>query len=247
MLKAFVRTKNGNFPDINYYLAAEGFETLGYNVTLFESDDISQIVIDSPVFAGHSRFRKILEKLGINYSFDCYPGELNQLYGREIRKSTLAASKKEFGKFIKPVLQKQFAGLVPNAANLPLLNFMPQNAEVYVSDIINIVSEFRVYVCSGEVVAVKHYRKAWDKIPDKSFIENAIKQYTTCPVAYGIDFAVTDTNDTVVLEVNDACNLGNYGLDSALYAEMIASRWKEITNQSEENEEFLARKKTNSE
>ena len=105
---------------------------------------------------------------------------------------------------------------------------MPQDAEVYVSDIIDIVSEFRVYVVLGEIIAVKHYKKAWEKVPDKAFIENAIKQYATSPIAYGIDFAVIDSGETVVLEVNDACNLGNYGLDSTLYGEMIVSRWLEI-------------------
>lgn len=232
MLKAFVRTKNGKFPDVNYYMASEGFEALGYEVTLFEGDipEHSGFTKDSPVFAGHSRFRKILEKLGVSYSFDCYPGELNQFYGRQIRRSTLAASKEEIGKFVKSVAQKQFAAHVLTPASLPMLNLMPQNAEVYVSDAINIVSEFRAYVYSGEILAVKHYRKAWDKIPDKSFIENAIKQYTTCPIAYGLDFAVTDSGDTVVLEANDACNLGNYGVEPAVYAEMISSRWKEITS-----------------
>lgn len=229
MLKAFVRVKNGKFPDANYYFAAEGFETLGYNVTLFESDDISQITRDSPVFAGHSCFRKILGKLGIDYSFDCYPSKLEQFYGREMRKSTLAAAKGELGKFIKPVLQKQFVGLISSATNSPRLSLVPQNAEVYASDVINIVSEFRAYVHAGQIIAVKHYKKAWDKIPNRSFIEDAIKHYMPCPVAYGMDFAVTDAGDTVVLEVNDACNLGNYGLDPASYGEMIESRWMEIT------------------
>lgn len=244
-MKAFVRTKNGKFPDVNYYLAAEGFENLGYNVTLFEGDDISQITTGSPAFAGHSCFRKILDKLKVDYSFNCYPEELKQFYGREIRKSTIANSK-EIGKFIKPVLQKKFGGTKINKGNLQFLSaiHLPQDTEVYVSDIINIVSEFRAYVYSGETEAVKHYRKEWNKIPDESFIEDAIKQYTSCPIAYGIDFAVLDTGKTVVLEVNDACNLGNYGLDSSLYANMIASRWNEITQTKEKHEEFLARKET---
>ena len=235
MLKAFVRTKNGKFPDVNYYLAAEGFENLGYTVTLFEENDDSQITKSSPVFTGHSGFRKILDKLGVSYSFDCYPDELSQFYGREIRRSTIASvvASKELGKFIKPVLQKQFGSCVLNKGNFQFLNpaykIVPQDAEIYVSDAINIISEFRAYVHSGEIIAVKHYRKEWNKIPDEFFMENAVKQYTPCPIAYGIDFAVTEDGKTVVLEVNDACNLGNYGIDSALYAEMIISRWEEIT------------------
>jgi hypothetical protein len=285
-MKAFVKTNNGTFPNLNFYMAWEGFNAMGYNVTLFEEDDYDftggvtydtlsdgtqypcinskkdlassykpnrchQITVDTPVFAGVTVFRKVIDKLGIDYPpFDCYPTVLNHYYGRNLRKSTLGEEKAKFAKdnipvFIKPVLPKQFIGAVwKSFINLIPLAKVPDDAEVWVCEPIDILSEFRVYVQDGEILGVKHYYGDWSVVPTKSKIEKIIKAYKPCPVAYGIDFATikkrgelkveenyygyTDIKDTIVLEVNDGCNLGNYGIDSIHYGEMIVSRWFEI-------------------
>lgn len=38
------------------------------------------------------------------------------------------------------------------------------------------------------------------------------------------------TQKNNIHENNDGCNLGNYGIDSIFYGEMIVSRWLEITH-----------------
>jgi hypothetical protein len=97
-----------------------------------------------------------------------------------------------------------------------------------VSEPIKIETEFRVYVHDGEILGVKHYHGKWNVVPDIKFIKEVIKKYKPCPIAYGIDIGVTNTGISFVVEVNDGCNLGNYGIDSIHYGEMIVSRWFEI-------------------
>lgn len=246
-MKAFVKVNNGTFPNLNFYLAWEAFNQMGYSVTLFEEKDIPNldISVETPVFAGVTIFRKIIDKLGINYPpFDCYPEVLQPYYGRNLRRSTLGVEKSKFHKdnvsvFIKPVLPKQFIGNVwKSIINLIPLAAVPDDAEVWVCEPIKIESEFRVYVHDGEILGVKHYYGDWNKVPSKEFVEEVVKNYKPSPCAYGVDVGVKSDGGSFVIESNDGCNLGNYGLDSIHYGEMIVSRWFEIVSQGGSSEKL---------
>jgi hypothetical protein len=236
-MKAFVKTNNGTFPNINFYCAWEAFNTLGYDVVCFEEKDLDKldITIHTPLFAGVTVFRKAIDKLGVNYPpFDCYPEVLNPHYARKIEKSTLGEVRAKFNDdeipvFVKPIKPKEFNGVVLKS----MLDLLPiytkkDDVPVYVSDPIDIVSEFRVYVMEGEILAVKHYYGEWQIIPDIKFVEEVVRNYKPSPVAYGVDVGVTNNGQNFVIEANDGCNLGNYGLDSIHYGKMIIARWVEI-------------------
>lgn len=259
-MKAFVKTNNGTFPNINFYLAWEAFNTMGYSVTCFEEKDIDTLDVtpSTPVFAGVTIFRRIIDKLGVNYPpFNCYPESLNRYYGRTLRRSTVGEEKSKFHKdgipiFVKPVLPKQFIGNVwSSLLNLIPLARIPDEAEVWVCEPLNIFSEFRVYVHDGEILGVKHYWGDWSIIPDRMVIEDIVERYIDSPVAYGIDFAVVedektlppitpkDGYKTIVMEVNDGCNLGNYGLDAIHYGEMIVDRWFEIMGTTDSKKKLM--------
>lgn len=245
-MKSFVKATNGVFANVNFYLAWEAFNQMGYDVVLFDEKDIDtlDIIPETPVFAGVTIFKRIVDKLGVGYEpFNCYPDILKPYYGRTLTRSTLGVEREKFHKyykkvFVKPVLPKQFIGNVwESIINLIPLAKIPDDTEVWVCEPINIISEHRCYVLDGEILGVKHYYGDWEYVPRKSFVEKVVKEYKGSPAAYGIDFAVIDYsqehggNDVsceVVLEVNDGCNLGNYGLDSIYYGEMIVSRWMEI-------------------
>ncbi len=252
-MRAYVKATNGVFANVNFYLAWEAFNQMGYEVVLFEEKDIDTLDItpETPVFAGVTIFKRIVDKLGVGYKpFDCYPEVLKPYYGRTLTKSTLGVERAKFHKdykkvFVKPVLPKQFIGNVwESILNTIPLAKIPDDAEVWVCEPMDIVSEVRCYVLDGEILGVKHYYGDWSEGFSKSVIEEVVRKYEGAPAAYGIDFAVVRHNkglppslysrkpgeyrETIVLEVNDGCNLGNYGLDSIHYGEMIVSRWYEI-------------------
>ena len=238
-MKAFVKTNNGTFPNVNFFLAWEAFNTMGYSVTLFEEKDIDTLEVtpDTPVFAGVTIFRKIIDKMGVNYPpFDCYPEVLSNFYVRNIRKSTLGEVKNQFHKdskkvFVKPVKPKVFTGVVlESLLNLIPIARVPDETPVYVCEPMEILSEYRVYVHDGDILGVKHYYGDWDLTPKKFFVEEVVKAYKPSPVAYGVDIG-TNKDLQFVIEANDGCNLGNYGLDSIYYGEMIVARWFEIISQ----------------
>lgn len=79
-MKAFVKVRNGNFPDVNYYTAWKGFVEIGYDVVKFEEDQEGTIEVseNTPVFAGVGSCRKIIERVwGWDYTgINPYPDEL---------------------------------------------------------------------------------------------------------------------------------------------------------------------------
>ena len=234
-MKAFVKTTNGTFPNVNFYLAWQAFNSMGYSVQLFEEEDIDTLDItrDTPVFAGVTTFRKIIESFGIYYpTFDCYPEVLKPYYKRNVYESTLGEVRNKFHVpvFVKPIKTKEFNGVVLNSIlnTIPLAN-NSDDTPVYVSDVVNIVSEYRVYVQDSEILGVKQYWGDWNIIPSKEFVDEVVKNYNPSPCAYGVDIGVTASGESLVIESNDGCNLGNYGLDYMFYGEMILARWIEIT------------------
>ncbi len=245
-MKAFVKTNNGTFPNVNFYLAWEAFNTMGYSVTCFEEKDIDTLEVtpDTPVFAGVTIFRRIIDKLGVNYPpFDCYPEVLSNFYVRTIKRSTLGEVRSQFHKdslsvFVKPIKPKVFTGVVlESLLNLIPIANVPDETPVYVCDPMKIDSEFRVYVHDGDILGVKHYYGDWSLAPEKFFVEEVVKAYKPSPIAYGVDIGVNEDLQFVI-EANDGCNLGNYGLDSIHYGEMIVARWFEIMAQGGKKEEL---------
>lgn len=140
----------------------------------------------------------------------------------------------KFPIFVKPADQgKLFAGQVISCKEeLEMLQYVDEEngweTNVFSSDVVNIVSEFRCFVIKGEIYDCRKYKGEFNAVPDFDVIEKCVKEYTNSPVAYGIDFGVTDKGETILIEANDAYSLGPYGFDAYNYTRMVILRWKEI-------------------
>lgn len=246
-MNAFVKTTNGKFPNPNFCYAWKGFTELQYNVICFEDSDLQDPSFwmscnrSTPVFAGVTVFDEIVEKLGITYNkIDTYPTILRPYLNRFIEKTTVGEYRKTWDKdedhrplmFMKPIKQKQFNGKIMKSILdwIGLAN-LPENTEVYISEPVNFVSEYRIYIRDGRILLGRNYRGDWTKGIDVEVVKDAIKTFTPeAPCAYALDFGITANDKTSLVEFNDATSLGNYGLNSLNFADMIASRWIEICN-----------------
>jgi hypothetical protein len=246
-MRAFIKTTKGNFPNQNFYLAWKGFTEMNFDVVKFEEEDLNDNTFIfsigdlTPVFAGVTIFDKILQLKGITYNkFDTYPEILHPFMHRKVEKTTLGEFRTRWHSneddipslFMKPVQQKKFNGAVMTSILdwLPLAN-VPNDTEVYLTEKLNFHSEFRVYIQDNEIITAKHYAGDWDKIINKNVVLEAIDSFKEqAPCAYALDFGVDERERTTLIEFNDATSLGNYGLDSIHYAEMLAARWIEICN-----------------
>jgi hypothetical protein len=199
----------------------------------------------TPVFAGVGSCRKIIKRVfGWDYTgINPYPDELMPHMHRNVRRAKWYDVKEEAlqgHKFIKPVIQKQFNGAVLNSIlDTIRTGKMEENHEVFLCDVVDFLSEFRVYVHDHEIVGIKHYYSKDDDgyqfVPQHSVLLDMVKAYKpSAPIAYSLDVGMIPKDGGIVpalVEINDGICLGNYGLDSIHYAEMIASRWTEMTTQ----------------
>lgn len=97
--------------------------------------------------------------------------------------------------------------------------------EMSLSDIANHPEKWPgVFVQYGQILDCKHYWGDPLKFPSAEIIKFAIRDYTSAPDAYGIDFGVTRDAKTLLMEVNDAWALGCYGLEAHLYAKFLVTR-----------------------
>lgn len=128
--------------------------------------------------------------------------------------------------FIKPKDRlKRFTGFVVKGMDsLYQLANISKHTEVWASDVVYWISEYRVYVVNGKVRGIKYYNGNPDVQLDLITVDNAIDDYENsglAPKAYGIDFGVLDTGETALIEVNDGYSIGNYDLDDKDYADLI--------------------------
>ena len=86
----------------------------------------------------------------------------------------------------------------------------------------------------GHILSVRPYKGDWRKHYDYRVIENAVKEFTSAPAGYAIDFGLTDDGRTLLIEVNDGYALGCYGLFYIDYAKLLSARWAELTGTEDE-------------
>jgi hypothetical protein len=107
------------------------------------------------------------------------------------------------------------------------------HSPVWCSEIVEWLSEYRVYVVRGKIVGTGHYAGDASKCLDRGQVDEAVACFEAsgdAPGGYGIDFGVLSTGQTALIEVNDGYSLGSYGLADDLYTDLIIARWAEMTN-----------------
>jgi len=235
-MRAFIQCNTDMEPmNPNVYNAYFGFQHLGIECIKFnkyeELDEYYHSRSDI-IAGGIGMIKRRLEHFGINIEDYDYPEELNKYLGREIWESTMntvANQVDKFPVFVKSKEQKLLTGkVISNISDLVGCGYCDKDFDVFCSTPVKMMSEYRVFVRYGQVLDVKMYRGDWHYTYDSNVIENAINDFSSAPDAYGIDFAVTDTNETILIEVNDGFALGSYGMAFWLYAKFLITRWCQL-------------------
>lgn len=169
-----------------------------------------------------------------------YPDELKGFLGRAVSEADFGIIRgmpEKWRAFVKPSRDhKLFTGLVYEGTKEQrrMLGYVPDRTPVWVSSAMKFVSEYRTFILSNEILDCRRYKGDWSKAPDRSVVEAAVLAMSdTAPVAYCLDFGVTDTGETLLVEANDGFAMGPYGLDPPRYACMIAARWREMANSAD--------------
>lgn len=149
--------------------------------------------------------------------------------------------------FIKPARTKAFTGFVfDTLADPARMNahdreqydaFMdcPPSEPVWVSEVVDFVSEWRYYVLAGKIIGAARYdQEGADSAPapDPATAVAAARAMADAGFdTFALDLGVLSTGETALVEVNDAWAIGLYGraLDARLYLHMLWRRWQQIT------------------
>lgn len=205
---------------------------------------------DDVVIGSIELCKKFFQQIGIQTPvYLGYPKSIFKYCRRNIYKSYLSKIE-TFPIFVKPTQDvKLFTGTVLDKKSdvdlLKLANPSLQNdAEVYCSDVINIDSEYRIFVhtkpdkhlIKDKIVGIKHYNgdfKLFPSLEDFNNIYQIIEEFKDSPICYSMDIGLSKTESSFYLiEVNDFWGLGSYGLDGRTYVKMTLDRFREIKNVS---------------
>jgi ATP-grasp domain, R2K clade family 3 len=238
-MKAYIlQNKDGEFASINCAVANDGFRKMGWEIVHFSRLDSFRLIDltrEDVVVGFIEDVNAALVKLGIEPPTEInYPDELTSFLGRKIWRSQInyiAKHPEQWNIFIKPAtLAKKFKGrLLTSAKDLISCGDEFEDTEIWCSEPVNFLAEWRCFVRYGEILGVKSYYGDWRVHFDSQVIENAIAAYHSAPAGYAADFGVTDKGETLLIEVNDGYSIGAYGLFPADYARLLSSRWAQIT------------------
>lgn len=240
--EVWVQRIGGELADETTFAAFSGFLARDFKVKSYEWLDLLNGLIPltrtSLLVGGVDSVRLALKYIGcIAPSPLNIPGQLEQFSGRLIQHLTVREIRASFAEdrsplFIKPAtVTKQFpAQIVGSLHELDLLDFS-DNVELFTSDLVSFVSEWRFFVLRSSILGVSYYTGNWSNYPDVRVVQSAVEAYhSTAPVAYALDFGVTDDGRSLLVEVNDAWALSSYGLSSCFYSELLEARWIEMMN-----------------
>lgn len=237
--KAYIQTIDGEFVNDASFYFYNGCKLLGIETEMFDDKDSDSLEIkkNEMVSGGVPVMIKMFEKFGglIPNPLDI-PDEIKHFCRRKIEVSKLSElyDKTDYPIFVKPAEKgKLFDGQVVSCKEeLELFRYVDEvegwDTKVFSSEVVKIVSEFRCFVIKGEVYDCRKYKGEFSAVPDFNMIQSCVNSYESAPIAYSIDFGVTDDGKTILIEANDGYSLGPYGFDSYNYTRMMILRWKQI-------------------
>lgn len=233
-MQAYIQTdESGEYYNVNAYVASVGFRSLGFQIHKYvDAEEVLDTKRESIFVGGVGMIRKRLKHLGIDKPDEIeYPEELRGFLNRKVWKSHLnqLIRAEQTGIFIKPVETKLFQGKVLTGfKDFIGLNY-GREVEVWCSEVIEVVTEWRCFVRYGELWDVCHYKGAWDSRLDLKVVREAISQFASQPAAFCLDFGVDANGKHYLIEVNDGHSLGSYGMGAISYAKFLSARWSELT------------------
>lgn len=227
---------------LSYAFWERGYEVLPFEYPALSAGELDAwLVREQPaIVVGHiAAVRCALERAGCpSPSVPGLPPALEPWFGREVWTSTLGEIRRRlqtepeaFPLHVKPALDDRlFSGVLVRAfRDLVPLAAVDPSAAVLVQAPLEFVSEWRAYVSEGQILRVCNYLGDPLRFPDRAVLEAGLAAFDPAPVAYGADWGVTSSGQTLLVEINDAYALGNYGLLGHELAAFMEARWRELS------------------
>lgn len=242
-MRAFLEQSEGEWYDDFIYISKEPLKERDYTIVAFDGNDMENTLdtmkpTKEDIIVGTvqatSRF---FDLIGVKTpGYLGYPESLKKYLGRDVSKVRFADLDKNYPYFIKPADDvKMFTGfVVKKDYDIEMLvkwsgkTPPTEDTMIYKSEVVDFVSEYRVFISNGKVYGMQFYNGDYLKFVDTSIIDKMIADYENPPSAYTLDIGLTSDGRTLLVEVNDMWAIGSYGLEPKHYALLCARRMKEI-------------------
>jgi hypothetical protein len=116
---------------------------------------------------------------------------------------------------------KKFTEIIYDASELSIV---PENDKYLISEVIDILSEWRCFVFEGKLVGLQNYSGDFTLFPDVKLINEMISEYKEAPIAYTLDVGVNKLN-TFVIECHDFYSVGSYGFANHKILPQMFYKW----------------------
>jgi ATP-grasp domain, R2K clade family 3 len=243
-MKALIQ-RRGGFPTTEgCYTAWKALVDAGWEIRLFETIADVDVHKDEVVIAGLDHVVEALTRLNVPLPDIDYPDAFRQvLLDPHFERTTLGAvrrSPEQWPRFVKPTSgRKEFGGLVVRSTrDLLFVTHADDELPVYSAaphDLTGRV-EWRCFIIDGRVRDIRPYTACPDgDSPSRTFVQLLVDQWTSAPAGFALDVVNIGSRahpDWRVVECNDGYALGSYGLDRSVYAELLVTRWAQLTGSS---------------
>lgn len=251
-VRAYVQQVRQSAPNhIQLVQSAHAFWERGYEVVPFQYEEIEQGGLDEYLLrqpnemvlrGGVGTVLKALERAGRPRPPNLdLPLSLEPWFGRRVWHSTLEEVRNQIANessqplHVKPRLHHKlfkgqvfgvFRDLIPTAG-------IPGDTPVLVQDCVDLVSEWRATILRDRVLCIGHYSGDPLVFPNVESVKAAIGAFDNRPIGFSMDWGITRSGQTLLVEVNDGFSLGNYGVRGLAFSALIEARWRELMGLSD--------------
>jgi ATP-grasp domain, R2K clade family 2 len=200
-------------------------------------DDISLIVGDMPCISSALKQLFIREPQPNDYPASCRDFLHRRIWYSTLEELELGLRNGRYPAiFAKPATRrKRFTGCIfESEHDLYQVSGVSRTLKLLCSEVVNWVSEYRIYVVNSEIRSVDYYAGDASVPVDIKEINRAIQilnESGESYAGYAIDFGVLASGQTALVEMNDGFAIGAYNIDSKNYTDMIWARWEELLAQ----------------
>jgi hypothetical protein len=240
-MRALIQRRDGFPATEGCYSAWKALSDAGWSVRFFERIADVEVHPDELVVGGLDPVVQALTRLNVDLPDIDYPETFRDiLLDPDFERTTMGAvrqSPERWPRFVKPTSgRKEFGGLVVRStSDLLLVTHVDDALPVYSAAPLDISGrvEWRCFVIDGRVRDIRPYTCCPDgDAPSRTFVQLLIDQWSSQPAAFAVDVVNMGERakpDWRVIECNDGYSLGSYGLHRAEYAELLVSRWAQLT------------------
>lgn len=213
----------------------------GWAIRYFERIADIDVHPDEVVVGGLDAVVHALARLEVELPDIDYPDSFRELLlDPHVERTTMGAvrrSRETWPRFVKPTSgRKEFGGLViRSTSDLLLVTHVDDELPVYSATPQDLGGrvEWRCFVINGRVRDIRPYTYCPDgDAPSLTFVQLLADQWRGAPAGFTIDVVNLGNRsnpDWRVIECNDGYALGSYGFHRANYAELLATRWAQLT------------------